>query len=152
MTESTGELFARITNTMVIIKESFPAYANTIEAPQHDVNGGYFSTKWKNDSINNAMQFFIMQLFQAALAGDIHKDVSQHDQNTITLDDIYQVATNTQREASSKITKTDAAKESYDTENEEDEVAAFQNQKNTRFPNKSKKPNSVTQARNRQFQ
>ncbi len=93
-----------------------------------------------------------MQLFQAALAGDIHKDVSQHDQNTITLDDIYQVATNTQREASSKITKTDAAKESYDTENEEDEVAAFQNQKNTRFPNKSKKPNSVTQARNRQFQ
>ncbi len=63
LNESTGELLARITNTMVIIKESYAACENKIEAPQHDTNGGYLdatATKWNNDSVNNVMQFFKM--------------------------------------------------------------------------------------------
>jgi hypothetical protein len=57
--ESTGELLARITNTMVIIKENYATYQNNIAAPaQHDANGGYLdatATKWRNNSVNNAM-------------------------------------------------------------------------------------------------
>jgi hypothetical protein len=34
--ETTGELLARITNTMVIIKESYVAYENKVEAPPQD--------------------------------------------------------------------------------------------------------------------
>jgi len=49
------------------------------------------------------MQFFKMQLFRAALPGDIRKVVAQHNQNTITLDDMYQVATNKQGEAFPKL-------------------------------------------------
>jgi hypothetical protein len=68
--ESMGELLARITNTMVIIKESYTAYENKVAAPaHHDANGGYLeamATKWRNNSVNNAMQFFKMQLFRAA--------------------------------------------------------------------------------------
>ncbi len=108
-TESTGELLARITNTMVIIKESYAEYLNKVEASQHDSYRGYLdakATKWKNDSVNNGMQFLKMQLFRAALPGDILKVVAQHDQNMITLDDMYQVATNSQREAGSKTVKT----------------------------------------------
>ncbi len=65
-TESIGELLARITNTMVIIKESYTTYENKVEAPQHNTNWGYLdatATKWKNDYINKVMQFFKMQLF-----------------------------------------------------------------------------------------
>jgi hypothetical protein len=47
--------------------------------------------------MNRAMQFFIMQLFGAALLGDICKVVTQHNQNTMTLDDMYKIATTTQR-------------------------------------------------------
>jgi len=54
--ESTGELLARITNTMVIIKESYLAYENKVDAlAHHDANGGYLAPtarKWRNDSIN----------------------------------------------------------------------------------------------------
>ncbi len=92
---------------MVIIKESYAAYENKIEAPQHDANGAYLdaaATKWKSNYVNNLMQFFKMQLFRAALPGDIHKVVAQHDQNSITLEDMYQVTTTTQREAGSKLT------------------------------------------------
>jgi hypothetical protein len=40
LNETTGELLARITNTMVIIKESYAAYENKVEAPPQDGNGG----------------------------------------------------------------------------------------------------------------
>jgi hypothetical protein len=40
--ESTGELLARITNTMVIIKESYASYENKPPAPANfDVNNGF---------------------------------------------------------------------------------------------------------------
>jgi hypothetical protein len=153
----TGELLARITNTMVIIKESYATYESKVEAPQHNANGGYLdttATKWKHNSVNNVMQFFKMQLFWAALPGDIRKVMVQHDQNSITLDDMYQVATTTQREAGSKLLKTVAAvdKESNsDTGEDEDEVAAFQYQRNMKFTNTAKKSNNM-QSHNKQFQ
>jgi hypothetical protein len=42
LSESTGKLLARITNTMVILKESYASYENKPAAPaHHDVNGGF---------------------------------------------------------------------------------------------------------------
>jgi hypothetical protein len=88
--ETTGELLARITNTMVIIKESYVAYENKVEAPPQDGRGGVgyldaTATQWKNEAVNNMMQFFKMQLFRAVLPGE-KKAVAQHNQNTSMLD------------------------------------------------------------------
>ncbi len=38
-----------------------------------------------------------MQLFRAALPGEIQKVIPQHNQTTMTLDDMYRIATTTQR-------------------------------------------------------
>jgi len=104
--ESTGEFLARITNMMVIIKKSYAAYENKVPEPATDAHGlgqlGLLeatATQWKNDTMNNMLQFYKMQLFRASLPGDLRKAVTQHDQNTITLDDMNQVATDTQRES-----------------------------------------------------
>ncbi len=81
------------------------------------------TTKWRNDSFNNAMQFFKMQLFWAALPGNILKVVAQYDQNIMALDDMYQNTTTTQREARAKLTKYVASvdKDSHsDTEDNDD--------------------------------
>jgi hypothetical protein len=94
------------------------------------------ATQWKNDTVNNMLQFFKMQLFRASLPGDLRKSVAQHDQTTITLDGMYQVATNTQRESGAKATKPvsavqdDSQSEGEDDEEFEDEIAAFQNKRN----------------------
>jgi hypothetical protein len=64
---------------------------------------------------------------------------------------MYQVATDTQREAGSKTTRTVVAinEDSHsDAEDDEDEIVAFQNRRNMRFQNKSKKPNSGAQQQN----
>ena len=59
--------------------------------------------------------------------------MAQHDQTTITLDDMYQLATDTQRESGLKTSKPvsaiqdDSQSEDEDDEEVEDEVAAFQN-------------------------
>jgi hypothetical protein len=53
----------------------------------------------ENDTVNNLFQFFKMHFFRAFLPGDLRKAVAQHDQTTNTLDDMYQVATDTQRES-----------------------------------------------------
>jgi len=55
-------------------------------------------TQWKNDTVNNMLQFFKMQLFMASLPEDLRKAVAQHDKTTITLDDMYQVATDGSQE------------------------------------------------------
>jgi len=47
-------------------------------------------------------KFFKMQLFQVALPREIQKVVAQHDQTTMTLDDMYWIMTTTQRDACSK--------------------------------------------------
>jgi len=67
------------------------------------------ATKWTNNSLKNEIQFFKMHLFWAALPGDIHKVVAQHVQNTMTLDNMYQITTTTQREAGAKMAKVVAA-------------------------------------------
>ncbi len=123
---------------MVIIKESYAAYENKIEEPAQDGQGNVgllyaTATQWKNDAVNNMLQFFKMQLFRAALPRDLRKAVTQHNQNTITLDDMYQVATDTQRESGSKATRpvADVNEDSHsEAKDEEDEVAAFQNKRN----------------------
>ncbi len=135
--ETTGELLARITNLMVIIKESYAAYDNKVREPPTDAHGlgqvGLLEnmvTRWKNDTVNNMLQFFKMQLFWASLQGDLRKAVAQHDKTTITLDDMYQVATDTQRESGLKASKpVSAIQDDCQSEEEdgEDEVAAFQN-------------------------
>ena len=66
--------------------------------------------------------------FWAALPGNNCKVVAQHDQNTMTLDDMYQIATTTQREAGAKLAKSVTAvdEDSHsDTEDDDDEVAAL---------------------------
>ncbi len=138
--ETTGELLARITNLMVIIKESYAAYNNKVQEPSTDAQGlGHVGllenmvTQWKNDTVNNMLQFFTMQLFRASSPGDLRKAMAQYDQTTITLDDMYQVATDTQRESGLKASKPisaiqdDSQSEDEDDEDAEDEVAAFQN-------------------------
>jgi hypothetical protein len=149
--KTTGELLARITNTMVIIKESYAAYDNKVPEPPTNAHGlgqvGLLentATQWKNDTVNNMLQFFKMQLFRPSLPGDLRKAVAQHDQTTITLDDMYQVATDTQRESGAKSSKPvsaiqdDTQSEVEDNEEVEDEVAAFQNRRNNRFQNRSR--------------
>ncbi len=87
---------------MVIIKDNYAVYQNKVAASQQDINGGYLvatATKWRNDSVNNAMQFLKMQLIWATLPGKIRHVVAQKDQTNITLDDKYQIATTVQRES-----------------------------------------------------
>jgi len=145
--ESTGELLARITNTMVIIKDSYADYKNKVAAPaRHDI--GYAidtATKWRNDSVNNAIQFFKMQLFRAALPRDLRKIVAQRYPNTLTLDEMYQIATDTQRESGGKGSKTFAAvyNKEKDNSDEDKEVATFQKQKFSKFSDKKKKTNTT---------
>jgi hypothetical protein len=132
--ESTGELLARITNTMVILKESYASYENKPAAPaHHDVNNGFtipVCRQWGDEALNNAQQFLKMQLFRAALPADLRKVVAQRNPNTLTLDDMYQIATDTQREAGPRIRQAVAA---INPENEEDdEVAAFQKKKGSK--------------------
>jgi hypothetical protein len=129
--ESTGELLARITNTMVIIKDSYASYENKPPAPANfDVNNGFtmpVCRQWKDDVLNNTQQFLKMQLFRAALTPELQKVVAQRNPNTMTLDDMYQIATDTQREAGPKIKQAVAA---IQLEDDNDEVAAFQRRKN----------------------
>jgi len=132
--ESTGELLARITNTMVIIKESYASYENKPPAPAHfDVNNGYtmpVCRQWKDDVLNNTQQFLKMQLFRAALTPELRKVIAQRNPNDMTLDDMYQIATDTQREAGPKVKQAIAA---VQPENEDDEIAAFQRRKPKNF-------------------
>jgi hypothetical protein len=129
--ESTGELLARITNTMVIIKDSYASYENKPPAPaKFDVNNGFtmpVCQQWKDDVLNKTQQFLKMQLFRAALTPELRKVMAQRNPNTMTLEDMYQIATDTQREAGPKIKQAVAA---VRPEDDDDEVAAFQRRKN----------------------
>jgi hypothetical protein len=110
---------------------------------------GTTATQWKNDTVNNMLPFFKMQLFRASLPGDLRKAVAQHNQTTIMLDDMYQVATDAQRESVSAI-QDDSQSEDEDDEEVEDEVAAFQNKRNNRFQGKNQnQPHGSGQRSNR---
>ncbi len=107
--ESTGELLARITNTMLILKDSYASYENKPAPPaHHDVNGGFTmptARRWRDEALNNATQFLKMQLFRVAIPADLRKVVAQSNPNTLTLDDMYQIATDTQIEAGPRSNK-----------------------------------------------
>jgi len=126
--ETTGELLARITNLMMIIKESYAAYDNKIPEPPTNAHGlGHVgllettATQWKNNTVNKMLQFFKMQLFRASLPGDLRKAMAQHDQAMIRLDDMYQVATDTQRESGLKASKpVSAIQDDSQSEDEDD--------------------------------
>jgi hypothetical protein len=145
--ESTGELLARINNTIVILKDSYARYENKPAAPaHHDINGGCTmdtATRWKNEAMNNAAQFLKMQLFRAALPADLQKVVAQRNPNTLTLDDMYQIATDTQRESGPKVKKTIAAvhPDERDNSDEDEEIAAFQKQKASKSTDRKKNSN-----------
>jgi hypothetical protein len=62
-----------------------------------------------------------MQLFRDSLPQDLRKAVAQHDATTMTLDDMYQVATDTQRESGLKAAKpVSAIQDDSQTEDEDD--------------------------------
>ncbi len=125
---------------MVIIKDSYANYENKMAAPaHHDINGGYAvdtATRWRNNSMNNAAQFLKMQLFRAALPGDLWKVVAQRNPNTLTLDKMYQIVMDTQRESGPKFKKTIAA-----VHIEDEEVAAFQRWKFSKSTDRKKASN-----------
>jgi hypothetical protein len=132
---------ARITNTMVIIKESYASYENKPPAPANfDVNNGFtmpVCRQWKDDVLNNTQQFLKMQLFRALLTPELRKVVAQRNPNI--MNDMYQIAMDTQREAGPKIKQAVTA---VQPENDDEEIAAFQRRKNKNF--NQKKNNSYT--------
>ncbi len=148
--ESTGELLARITNTMVIIKDSYASYKNKPAAPaHHDVNNRYtmpVCRQWRDEALNNTQQFLKMQLFRAALTPELRKVVAQRNPNTMTLDDMYQIATNTQREAGPKIKQAFFLMAIHPENEDEDEVAAFQRRKGNKNNERKKSSNPTTKS------
>jgi acid phosphatase class B len=145
--ESTSELLPRITNTMVIINDSYASYENKPPAPaDFDVNNGFTMPvcwQWKDDVLNNTQQFLKMQLFWAALMPELRKVVAQRNLNTMTLDDMYQIVTDTQCEAGPKIKQAVAA---VQPENDDDEIAAFHRRKNKNFNQKKTAPSASSSA------
>jgi hypothetical protein len=143
--ESTGELLARITNTMVIIKDSYASYENKPPAPANfDVNNGFtmpVCRQWKDNALNNAQQFLKMQLFQAALTPELRKVIAQRNPNTMTLDDMYQITTDTQSEAGPKIKQAVTA---VQPEDDDDKIVAFQRRKNKNVDRKKTSSSNST--------
>ncbi len=82
-----------------------------------------------------------MQLFRAALTPELRKVVAQRNPNTMTLDDMYQIAMDTQREAGPKIKQ---AVPAVQPEDDEDEVAAFQRRKNKNIDRKKTSSSNST--------
>jgi hypothetical protein len=148
--ESTGELLARITNTMVILKESYASYENKPTAPvHHDINGGFTlptARRWRGEALNNAKQFLKMRLFRAALPAELQKVVAQRNPNTLMLDDMYQIAMDTQREAGPKIKQAVTAVHLEERECSEgdEEIAAFQRRKGSKSTDRKKSSNPKT--------
>jgi hypothetical protein len=144
--ESTGELLAWITNTMVIIKDAYANYENKVDArAHHDINGGYSlatATRWRD--MNNPIQFLKMQLYRAALTADLRKTVAQRNPNTMTLDDMYQVTTDTQREAgSNKKTIMSVQPHEGHSSDDNEEIAAFQKKKFSKNTDRKKTSNTA---------
>jgi len=87
---------------MVILKESYANYENKQAAPaHHDVNRGFtmpLARWWRDEALNNAQEFLKMQLFRAALPAKLRKVVAQKNPNMLTLVNMYQIATDTQRD------------------------------------------------------
>jgi hypothetical protein len=138
--ESTRELLARITNTMVILKESYASYEKNLRlrptmmstevSPCHE-------PEWRDEALNNAQQFLKMQIFRAALPAELQKVVAQRNPNTLTLDDMYQIATDTQREAGPRIKQAVV-------EINPESASAFQKKKNSKNTDRKKNSNPMS--------
>jgi hypothetical protein len=101
------------------------------------------ATRWKNEALNNAAQFLKMQQFRAALSADLRKVVAQRNPNMLTLDEMYQIAMDTQRESGPKVKKTIAVihLDERDDNDEDEEIAAFQKQKTSKSMDRKKNSN-----------
>jgi len=99
LNENTCDLLNLVTNTMVILKESYTNYQNKAATLVND-NGNRYTTataeQWNRDTVN-VMQFFKMQLFWAALPSELCHVVAQRDHTTIMMDDMYDIATTQER-------------------------------------------------------
>jgi hypothetical protein len=73
------------------------------------------------------INFFKMNLFKAALTPELRSVVAQQEQENITIKRMYQVATTAQRELKGKgpALVNEVREEEIPTENETDDVAAF---------------------------
>jgi hypothetical protein len=99
-----------------------------------------------DDALNNATQFLKMQPFRAALSANLRKVMAQRNPNTLTLDDMYQIATDTQREAGLKIKEAVTAihPEEQDCSEGDEEIAAFQKRKGSKSTDRRKNSNPTT--------
>jgi hypothetical protein len=114
---------------MVILKDSYAIYKNKPATPAH--HWGYTvdtATRWKNEAMNNSAQFLKMLLFRAALSANLWKVVAQRNPNTLTLDEMNQIAMDTQRESGPKVKKMIMVvhTEERDNSDEDKEISAFQ--------------------------
>jgi len=130
--ETTNELLTRITRTTRVIRESFDDYEAKIPYPHNDRNDGIsnhsfrrflrqYNTMWVN--------FFKMNLFNAALTPELRSVVAQQEQETITIKKMYQVPTMAQRELKGKgpasVNKIREEEIPADGEDDDNDVAAF---------------------------
>ncbi len=75
---------------------------------------------------------------------ELRKVIAQRNPNTMTLDDMYQIVTDTQREAGPKIKQAVAAVQPEN--DEEDEIAAFQRRKGNKNTERKKNSNPTTKS------
>jgi hypothetical protein len=87
-----------------------------------------------------------MQLFRAALPAQLRKVVAQRNPNTLTLDDMYQIAMDNQREAGPKIKQAVTAvhPEEWKYSEGDEEIAAFQRKKGSNNMDRKKRSNPTT--------
>jgi hypothetical protein len=94
--ETTNKVISRITDMIRVIKESFADFRGKIPEPLNDINEGISDKSFRTFlKRHNAMMFnfFKMNLFKAALTPDLRSVVAQQDQETKTIQKMYQVAT-----------------------------------------------------------
>ncbi len=121
-----NKLISHITDTMVIIREIYADYGEKVLTPQIDINGGISSAtfrKFITDHTANMMNFFKMNLFWAALTPELQGVIAQKDQEDMTIKKMYR----TRKPAAINEVST----EDVDNEQDETDVAAFQDCQNT---------------------
>jgi hypothetical protein len=136
--EMTNEVISQITRTVKGFKESFYDFGGVIPYPQNYLNGSICNNTFRTFMRqHNTMMFnyFIMNLFKAALTSDLRAVVAKEDLETMMIKRMFRVATTAQREGKGKTTapidKIREDKFQPDLEEDENDVTAF----NRRFSN-----------------
>jgi hypothetical protein len=133
LNETTNEIISRITDTVRVIKESFDWYWGKIPEPLNDINGGILDNAFLTFlKLHNAMMlnFFKINLFKAPLTPELKSVVAQQDQETMTIQKMYKVATTAQWESKNSkiVNKIKDIKENEfqpDPEDKENNIVAF---------------------------